>query len=248
MKNKKAIKKDKMQKKNILKKQAISKMRSETSTLVTFILDESGSMDTVRNETIEGFNSYINNLSKDEATTLVSLITFNGNGIDLVYGIKDIHDVDGLDNSSYRPRASTPLLDAVGEGVRMTEDYERNFKGDLDVIITILTDGHENSSREYTRSQISELIEKKQEEDWDFIFLASNQEAWASGEAMGVRAGYSRTYSHEDPQMIFNEVSESILNLKRIRRHGVRRPDSMFLAEEKRKREKTKRSSGSKKD
>ena len=65
---------------------------------------------------------------------------------------------------------------------------------------------------------------------------------------MGVRAGYSRTYSHEDPQMIFNEVSESILNLKRIRRHGVRRPDSMFLAEEKRKREKTKRSSGSKKD
>jgi hypothetical protein len=139
-------------------------------------------------------------------------------------------------------------LDAVGEGVRMTEDYERNFKGDLDVIITILTDGHENSSREYTRSQISELIEKKQEEDWDFIFLASNQEAWASGEAMGVRAGYSRSYSHEDPQMIFNEVSESILNLKRIRRHGVRRPDSMFLAEEKRKREKLKRSSRSKKD
>ena len=63
MKNNKAIKKDKMQNKDILKKQAISKMRSETSTLVTFILDESGSMDPVRNETIEGFNSYINNLS-----------------------------------------------------------------------------------------------------------------------------------------------------------------------------------------
>jgi len=248
LKKKTSIQKNKIGNKNMSKKQRITKTDHETSTLVTFILDESGSMDSVRNETIKGFNSYIKNLSEDETTTLVSLITFNGNGIDLVYGIKDIHDVDGLDQSSYHPRAATPLLDAVGEGIKLTEDYERHFTGNLDVIITILTDGHENSSKEYNRFQISKLIEKKQEEDWDFIFLASNQEAWATGESMGVRPGYSSTYSHEDPQMVFDEVSDSILSLKMMRRNGVRRPDSMFLREEKRKRENLKRSSGSQKN
>lgn len=156
-------------------------------TEIVVILDESGSMSSCKSDTIGGFNEFVSSQKKIKGDANVTLVKFS----DYYKVINDgtpLSHVALLNESNYTPSNSTALLDAVGKtinsiGVRLAKapESERPEK----VIFAIITDGEENSSKEFTRKQISEMItHQKDKYSWEFLFLGADIEAW--GQEIGI--------------------------------------------------------------
>ena len=161
--------------------------------LVNVILDKSGSMASKLNDVIEGFNAYVNGLSKeDKVDYLFSLTLF-----DTLVAYRDVAiplgSVRKLDAQNYVPGGNTALNDAIGITVRKVE----GDKPQVDKVITvIMTDGEENSSREWTHDAVKSLIEQKEKEGvWTFVFLGAAPDAWVQGQAYGIPTGNVAQYS-----------------------------------------------------
>lgn len=129
--------------------------------LVNVVLDRSGSMGSVRQSTIDGYNEYLNGLRKDtESEYTLTLIQFDlvaaKADLTISYVDKPLAEVHDLTPADYEPRGSTPLYDAIGECIRRVEAKGRG------VITLIVTDGHENASTEFTRDSVKALIADKE--------------------------------------------------------------------------------------
>jgi|SRR3990172_1726418 len=173
-------------------------------TLVNFILDESGSMDCCRDATISGFNEYLKTLNKIKGNVSFSLTKFNSTKVDTVYVNKSIKDIVDLSRDTYIPDACTPLYDAIGSMVTKVGNDAKNKK----VLTIIMTDGQENSSKEYTREKIVNLIKEKESEgNWSFVYLGANQDAWLVGQSIGITS-QANTFTY-DPTKI-NAVMTNI--------------------------------------
>ena len=177
-------------------------------TIVSFLLDETGSMDAVRDKTVSGFNEYVTTLRRNDTPTLLRLMTFNTEGYTVVYDCEDIHSVADLAMESYRPRALTNLYDAIAKLVHDTEDYMKRMSQAPRVMCTIMTDGEENSSSEYTRAAIFKLIRDREKEGWAFVYLGANQDAWAASESIGIDRRNSANYQADAPNLPFDEWTE----------------------------------------
>jgi uncharacterized protein YegL len=162
------------------------------------IIDRSGSMSSIASDTIGGYNTLIEEQKKEDGEVNVTLALFD-HEYSLVYDNVDIKEVDELTSDTYVPRGMTALYDAigrtvttVGERLAATEESERPFK----VIVTIITDGQENSSNEYTCGKIKEMIELQESEySWEFMFLAANMDAMAEGASFGIRGSKAMTFT-----------------------------------------------------
>jgi hypothetical protein len=158
---------------------------------VIFVLDDSGSMQDCRDATISGFNEYLKMQQTDAETnkipTFVSLYKFDGRGVNAVYNRLPVATISPLTRDTYNPNGMTNLFDAIG-GVMMqiNNDLGSKKKADRDsVIINILTDGHENSSRSFTNQDVKQMVSKAQDKSWSFMFLGANIDAFAAGQTMG---------------------------------------------------------------
>lgn len=155
-------------------------------TQVCFLLDETQSMLARKKETIQGFNGYLEELKKDNGDEVLFTFTkFNKGGIKTPYKASSVGDVKPLDDSSYTPQDWTPLYDAIGTTICAIESQIRDT--DL-VIFTILTDGEENSSKEYTLDAVKELIKKCEKKKWKFTFLGVGIDAFAGAGKLGLSA------------------------------------------------------------
>ena len=177
-------------------------------TQLTFVLDATGSMDIVRDETIQGFNDFIADRKK-EKNTRMTLVTFNSKEIRTVYESKKIKTVPNLTRENYTPKMWTPLYDAVGKAIK---DTEKAIDGkDHRVLFVVMTDGLENASRTYTLSNIQELIKSKTDKDeWTFVYLGANQDAWEVGGQMNVPQGNIQPYAASDPAGAMGVTSSSV--------------------------------------
>ena len=180
------------------------------NTHVTFILDRSGSMFSIREQTISGFNNFVIEQKKLEGYASLSLIQFDDiDPFEIIEDFTDIQQVKQLDVSVFIPRGNTPLLDAIGKGISYTEEnikkYSQNKPVEVDdfdtdsqvelVIFVILTDGQENSSKEFTKDSITKLITEKQNSGWEVIFLGANMDAVSVGTSMGINFGKSMSFN-----------------------------------------------------
>jgi len=178
----------------------VKKIQAKRTELIC-VLDKSGSMHRLRSDTIGGYNAYIKDQLDEEGYTGVSLILFD-TGYEKIYENIDINTVPELDETVYVPGGMTSLNDAIG--ITLTESLKRHTEMDEDkcpdnVVVAILTDGHENTSKEYTTPRIKELISFfEKEHDWKFIYLATNQDAFDVGRTMGFDKNNSVTYSNSD--------------------------------------------------
>jgi len=201
------------------------------NTIVSFLLDETGSMDSVRDKTVSGFNEYVATLKNTETPTLLRLMTFNTDGFNVVYDFDDIHSVADLTRESYRPRALTNLYDAIARLVHDTEDYMKRMSPAPRVMCTIMTDGEENSSTEYTRAAIFKLITDKEKEGWAFVYLGANQDAWAASESIGIHRRNSANYQADAPDVALRSTAEATSRwVKRRRQAG--KVERFFVEEE----------------
>jgi hypothetical protein len=142
-----------------------------------FLLDRSGSMETCRDDTIDGYNSFVE--SQKPLGGTISLYQFDYE-ILTVYENVPIDNVVPLTRETFEPGGSTALLDAMGHVLKL------NLPRDTTVII--LTDGDENSSVEYTPGHIKDLVESRQTRDgWSFVYLGANQDVVLTAKKLGIR-------------------------------------------------------------
>ena len=176
--------------------------------IVTFLLDETESMDSVRGKTVSGFNEYIATLKRNETPTLLRLMTFNTEGFNVPYNFEEIRSVADLTWESYCPKGLTNLYDAIDKLIRDTENRVKWMSTAPRVMCTIMTDGEENSSIECTRATIFKLITDKEKEGWAFAYLGANQDAWAAGESIGIDRMFSDNYHAGAPEVAMQRSAE----------------------------------------
>lgn len=170
-------------------------------TEIAVVLDESGSMGSVRNDAIGGYNTFIEEQKKVPGDANLTLVKFNSVAEVVCEGVKMStakDEVLNLNERSYIPSGNTALYDAVGMAINKigkrladTPEDERAAK----VIVAILTDGEENASQEFSAEQIKTMIEHQQTKySWQFIFLAANQDAVLAGSEIGIKVDNCMSY------------------------------------------------------
>lgn len=179
-------------------------MKKDYSKIVV-VLDRSGSMSSIKDATIEGFNKFIDaqrELVKEDGTSAgecdISLYQFD-DVYETVYKNKDIKYAPKLTSETFVPRNSTALLDAIGKTINdIGEELKNKKEKDRPekVIFVIQTDGMENASKEFTRNKIFDLItHQKSKYNWSFIFLGANQDSIATATSYGINLNSSITYN-----------------------------------------------------
>ena len=160
--------------------------------LVNVILDKSGSMASKLNDVIDGFNAYVDGLAKEDQVDYLFSLTLFDTLVAYRHVAIPLSDVKKLNPKSYEPGGNTALNDAIGITVRKV-DADRP---QVDKVITvIMTDGEENSSREWTHDAVKALIEQKEKEGvWTFVFLGAAPDAWDQGRSYGISAANVAQY------------------------------------------------------
>jgi len=162
-------------------------------THITIILDRTGSMETIRDDTIGGFNAFLKSQRAEPGTATLTLVQFDTQDpYEVIHKFAPIADVPELSRDTYVPRASTPLLDAMGRGINDLEKSISELKEEdrpSKVVFVVVTDGQENSSKEFRKDQIEKMIkEKTDKSDWQFVFLSADLAAIGDARAIGFHA------------------------------------------------------------
>jgi hypothetical protein len=169
-------------------------------THISVILDRTGSMETIRDDTIGGFNAFLNAQKAAPELATLTLVQFDSQDpYEVVHHFKPLADVPELARETFVPRANTPLLDAIGRGIN---DLEKSLADITEperpsrVVMVLITDGQENASREFRKDQIEKMIKEKQEKAaWQFVFLSADLDAIGDALTSGVRA--ASTLAHD---------------------------------------------------
>jgi len=171
------------------KKKGIQKSKGEGAGLhAVLVLDASASMSHLEGETIKSVNEYLTGIIGDVEKITIAVFNTGMEGNEIkTKTYDDLSDGVELLPADYVCGGATPLLDAVGTAVSGVTDKN--------ALVVVVTDGHENSSREYSGKQIKALIEEKTEAGWKFIYLGANQDAWAAGAGLGFQRDSSYNFA-----------------------------------------------------
>ncbi|MDY3079276.1 MAG: hypothetical protein SOR56_03595 [Oscillospiraceae bacterium] len=191
-------------------------------TEIVFILDRSGSMAGLEDDTIGGFNAMIEKQKNEEGDACVSTILFD-NYIEVIHDRVDIRKVRPMTRRDYYVRGCTALLDAVGRTIRHignVHKYAREEDRPEKTLFVITTDGMENASREYSYERVRRMIEHEKEKyGWEFIFLGANIDAAREAARFGITEDRAVNY-HADSvgtAVIYEAVSEAVCNVRASR-------------------------------
>jgi uncharacterized protein YegL len=152
------------------------------------ILDESGSMESIKRAAINGMNETVQSIrdaqkKHDDQEHIVSLVSFNSSEIKGIYDCVPVAEVEELTDKEYVPDCCTPLYDAMG----LSLNHLRAKVNDEDkVLVTIITDGEENSSSEYNSAAIKALVDSLKEKGWVFAYIGANQDVLKVAQTISV--------------------------------------------------------------
>ena len=191
-------------------------------TEIVFILDRSGSMAGLEDDTIGGFNAMIQKQKAEDGEAYVSTVLFD-NHTQVIHDRVDIRKIRPMTRKDYYVRGCTALLDAVGKSIRHignVHKYAREEDRPEKTIFVITTDGMENASREYSYERVRKMIEHQQEKyGWEFLFLGANIDAAKEAARFGITEDRAANY-HADSvgtAVIYEAVSEAVCNVRASR-------------------------------
>ena len=170
---------------------------NQTLTEIAFVLDRSGSMSSVAESAVAGFNEFLRDQQTAPGEARFTLVLFDDEYL-LPACAMPVAQMRLLDAATYVPRGSTALLDAIGRtvdelGARLAATPEAERPGK--VIVAILTDGYENASQRYTQRDLATRIRHQRDVyGWQFLFLGANQDAIATAAAMNIGAQDAATF------------------------------------------------------
>jgi uncharacterized protein YegL len=170
------------------------------------ILDESGSMESIKNSVLQGFNEIVQTIQGIEKEFpdqehFISMISFNGLGQKLLHFIDPVSKLNQLSHNSYNPQASTPLFDAMGFGLHKLDQHLANLS-DYHVLVTILTDGEENASKEYSGETIHKMVQELKEKKWTFTYIGADHDVSTFANKISI-----------NNVMVFEKTTEDIKNM-----------------------------------
>lgn len=177
---------------------------------IVAILDRSGSMAPLANDAIGGFNRFLSEQQEAPGEANLTLVLFD-HEFDRVLDSVPIKDVKKLDHKTYEPRGTTALNDAVGRSINAL------LKRDpLKAIVVVVTDGYENASKEFKASDVRALMDKVREKGWELVFLAANQDAFATGADYGFKASTTANFAADaiGTRSAFSTANTSTLNYR----------------------------------
>lgn len=184
-------------------------------TELVFILDKSGSMYGLENDTIGGFNSMLEKQKAVEGKCRITTVLFD-NTYQLLHDRIDIQAITPMTNAEYFVGGSTALLDAIGLTINKISGVQKsstkNYRADK-VMFVIITDGMENASQEYSTQQIRHMIEhEKKQHGWEFIFLGANIDAVKTAKDFGINEDNAADYvpDSKGTRLNFKAMSETI--------------------------------------
>ena len=185
-------------------------------TELVFILDKSGSMAGLEADTVGGFNSMLKKQLAEEGEVNVTTILFSDES-ELLHDRFSITSIRPLQVAQYEVGGMTALYDAIAEGIKKVANVQRYTKESSKVIFVISTDGEENASRKYNRQKIKSLIEAKQEQGWEFLFLGANIDAILAATSIGIRQESAVEYLADSigTEKNFAAVSDAISYMRK---------------------------------
>ena len=191
-------------------------------TELVFILDRSGSMSGLEDDTIGGFNAMIEKQKGEPGEAYVSTVLFD-NVSEVIHDRTDIQRIEPLTRNQYYVRGSTALLDAVGSAIHHignVHKYAREEDRPEKTLFVITTDGMENASRRYTYNKVKSMIRHEQEKyGWEFLFLGANIDAAREAARFGIDADRAANYhaDHKGTAVIYEAVSEAVCSVRASR-------------------------------
>lgn len=210
-----------------------TKMRRDL-TDITMVIDRSGSMSSIRTDAEGGINTFIEQQKQGTGEALLTLVQFDTDYEFIHRGV----GIGTVSRFELIPRGSTALLDAVGRainetGARLAAMPEVERPGL--VAFVIVTDGLENSSREFTRERIRQMIEHQQSVyNWQFTFLAANQDAFAEGDKLGISRSGVGSFSSGNVHNAYAATSDKMARMRKAHSEG-RAHDNNFTDEERKR-------------
>jgi len=177
------------------------------------ILDESGSMGAIKLTIIKGFNEIVETVQGiekqfPEQEHFISFVTFNGLGQKTLLWKEPVSKIEQIDVRSYQPEASTPLYDAIGSScVKLRKDLEAETE--FNVLVTILTDGEENASKEYSGKAIKELIEELKLNRWAFTYIGADHDVEKFARSISINNSMTFQKNDADMKAMFEKESRS---------------------------------------
>lgn len=191
-------------------------------TEVVFILDRSGSMSGLEDDTIGGFNSMIEKQKKEEGEAYISTILFDDQ-TEVLYDRVPVHKVERMTGRQYYVRGCTALLDAIGGTIRHIGNihkYAREEDRPEKTLFIITTDGMENASRVYDYKKVKKMVERQQEKyGWEFLFLGANIDAIETAGRFGIREDRAVNYEcdSEGTRLQYHVLSNIVSGVRRSR-------------------------------
>jgi uncharacterized protein YegL len=154
------------------------------------ILDESGSMEPIKTNIIQGFNELVQTIQGierqfPEQEHFISFISFNGLGQKLLHFIDPVSKLKQIDDKTYQPDANTPLFDAMGFSINKLK-HSLQGQTDYNVLVTILTDGEENASKEYSGNAIKKLVEELKQNRWTFTYIGTDHDVEKTANSLSI--------------------------------------------------------------
>jgi hypothetical protein len=180
---------------------------------VSFLLDETGSMQSIKEDTIGGFNAHLETLRRNGGDIVFSLVSFNSSEIRKRYVAEPIEKIRPLTEADYQPKAMTPLIDAAVKMIKATAEAVAKRTDDPAVVVVMQTDGLENVSVEYDSADLALLIKEKEQAGWQFMFLGAGLDAFAAARHAGVHIDAARVVSYDRgrSRQVFDVVSDNLV-------------------------------------
>ena len=184
-------------------------------TELVFILDKSGSMSGLENDTIGGFNSMLEQQKKVGGQCIITTVLFD-NRYELLHDRMDLRAIRPITRREYSVGGSTALLDAMGKTIQKIATAQKNTAEDYraeKVMFVIITDGEENASRYYASAQVKDMVRRQKERyGWEFIFLGANIDAVETAGRFGINADRAVDYvaDSKGTQLNYRMMSESV--------------------------------------
>ena len=177
------------------------------------ILDESGSMSSIKSLIINGFNELVESVKGiegqfPEQEHLISMVSFNDLNNNILHFVDPVNKLDAINDATYNPASMTPLYDAMGFSISKLKQYLEG-KENYSVLVTVLTDGEENASKEYTGTAIKKLVDDLKQQNWTFTYIGADHDVEGMASKMNIHNTMSFNKNDQDIKRMFIKESKS---------------------------------------
>ena len=211
---------------------------TSTNLHIHFLLDRSGSMASIASDVIGGFNQFLKGQKANGSDAVMTLVQFDSQDPqEVLVDALPIRTVKRLSSSTFVPRGSTPLFDALGQllsnaSFRAASRAKEGLRPEEQLVV-LFTDGEENASTEFSLKAIRKLITTKEELGWGFLYLGANQDAFEAGGDLGISRGNISNFAADSvgSALAFQDLNANISAHRASLRSGGERKTSDLLSQ-----------------